>query len=586
MSLAVRKIFLWAAIMLGLGIANRATAQQAATITGRIVDPSGAAVANVLVAIEENSTGLKRSIMSDESGLYTFANVAVGTYTLTASREGFRNAVARDVATQVAQVLRLDVTLQLGALAEKVDVTAVSPMLQTSDSQLGGVVETKAIVDLPLNGRSFTQLMVLMPGAVERTGGTVAGQLGARASGTAFSVNGQRSTTNQYLIDGFMAKEVQHGATAVEPIIDALREFRVQSSNYTAEFGSEAGGQINAVLKSGGNQLHGSVWEFLRNDKLDANNFFNNRAGVARAPFRRNQFGASAGGPVILPGYNGRNRTFIFGAYEGSRVSKGITQLTTVPNAQIRAGNFSGLTTTVRDPLTGQPFPGNIIPADRINAISRTILEKYVPLPNVAGAQTFNWISNDPQRISSEQFNWRIDHRFSDSDSIFGHYLFGDTAFGYPRLFPTDAARQGLRGQNALIAYTHVFGSRTVNEARIGFSRYSQNEYQGRAGTENVVQTLGLCAVRRARRPVGFGSARLAQRGVPVFRQCVSHGGHAQHPVRRKHQAPSRQLPGSHLPARSLFVQRISDRGSVGRLSSRQATHNADEHRSLLAAFP
>src|SRR5262249_17823610 len=315
-----------------------------------------------------------------------------------------------------------------------IEVTTAPPQLQTSDSQIGAVVENKAIAELPLNGRNFTQLMVLMAGATERAGGTVAGHYTERAGGIAFSVNGNRQTANQILIDGFMAKEVQHGTNSVEPIIDALQEFRVQTSNYTAEFGTEAGGQINAVLKSGTNAFHGVLWEFLRNDKLDANNFFNNRTGTPRAPFRRNQFGAAGGGPLYLPKYDARNRTFIFGAYEGTRVRKGITQLTTVPSAALRGGDFSG-GDIVNDPLSGGPFPNNLVRAARRNRITTTILDKWVPLPNRSGV--FNWISTDPQKIDVEQYNWRVDHRISDADSVFGHYLFEDTDFGYPRLFPT-----------------------------------------------------------------------------------------------------------------------------------------------------
>jgi hypothetical protein len=256
---------------------------------------------------------------------------------------GFKKVVVPDVKVEVAQRVQLDLNLEIGTVAETLEVSAAPPQLQTSDSQIGGVVESKAISDLPLNGRNFTQLMVLMAGSTERAGGTVAGHYVERAGGTAFSVNGQRQTANQFLINGFMAKEVQHGTNSVEPIIDALQEFRVQSTNYTAEFGTEAGGQINAVMKSGNNEFHGSAWEFLRNDKLDANNFFNNRTGTPRPPFRRNQFGAAAGGPIV------RNKTFVFGAYEGTRVSKGITQLTTVPTAALRNGDFSGLA-PVQDP--------------------------------------------------------------------------------------------------------------------------------------------------------------------------------------------------------------------------------------------
>lgn len=234
-------------------------------------------------------------------GLYSFANVAVGVYAVTAEVQGFKKVVVPNVRVEVAQRVQLDLTLEIGALAETVEVSAAPAPLQTSDSQIGGVMESKAISDLPLNGRNFTQLMILMAGSTERSGGTVAGHYTERAGGIAFSVNGQRQTANQFLIDGFMAKEVQHGTNSIEPIIDALQEFRVQSTNYTAEFGTEAGGQINAVMKSGINDFHGTLWEFLRNDKLDANNFFNNRTGTPRVPFRRNQFGVAGGGPLYLP---------------------------------------------------------------------------------------------------------------------------------------------------------------------------------------------------------------------------------------------------------------------------------------------
>ncbi|HEU0138347.1 MAG TPA: carboxypeptidase regulatory-like domain-containing protein [Bryobacteraceae bacterium] len=492
-------------------------AQEAGSIQGRVVDPQGATVPNVKVTLEQEGTGNTRSAIAGSDGLYSFAIVPVGIYTITAEAPGFKRAIVPSVRVEVAQRVQMDFALEIGAVTETVQVTSSAPQLQTADSQIGAVVETKAITDLPLNGRNFTQLMVLMAGSTERSGGTVAGHYGERAAGTAFSVNGQRQTANQFLINGFMAKEVQHGTNSVEPIIDALQEFRVQSTNYSAEFGTEAGGQINAVMKSGTNQFHGTAWEFLRNDRLDANNFFNNRTGTERPAFRRNQFGVSGGAPLLLPKYDGRNRTFLFGAYEGTRVRKGITQLTTVPSAELRSGNLSSLP-TVRDPLTGQPFPNNTIPSNRINPIMAAILERYVPLPNRTGV--FNWISTDPQRIDVEQYNWRIDHRFSETDSIFGHYIFEDTDFRYPKLFPTDGASQKFRGQNALISWTHLMGANSVNDFRVGFSRFIQNEFQARAGRVNVVRELGmegLCEI-----PSCWG---IPQMNVTGFASFGEHGG-------------------------------------------------------------
>ncbi len=410
---------------------------------------------------------------------------------------------------EVAGRLRLDFALEVGAVAESIEVTTAPPQLQTSDSQIGAVVENKAIAELPLNGRNFTQLMVLMAGATERAGGTVAGHYTERAGGIAFSVNGNRQTANQFLIDGFMAKEVQHGTNSVEPIIDALQEFRVQTSNYTAEFGTEAGGQINAVLKSGTNALHGALWEFLRNDKLDANNFFNNRSGAVRPAFRRNQYGVAAGGPII------KNRTFIFGAFEDTSVRKGITQITTVPTQEQRNGFIPGAT----DPLADNaPFSNGLIPVSRQNRITSTILQQYVPLPNRTG--TFNWISTDPQKIDVQQFNWKVDHRLSEKDSLFGHYIYEDTGFHYPRLFPTDDANQYLRGQNILAAWTHVFSARLINEARTGFTRFSQNEIQGRAGKTDVAKQLGMQGL--CSDPSCWG---IPQMVVTGFAQFGEHGG-------------------------------------------------------------
>ncbi|MCC6860774.1 MAG: TonB-dependent receptor [Bryobacterales bacterium] len=497
-----------------------AAAQEAGSIRGIVTDPQSAVVPKVRITIEQTGTALSRSTLTGPDGSYSFANVPPGAYSITAEAPGFKKSAVENIRIEVAQSVVLDLRLEIGAVAETVQVTAAAAQLQTSDSQIGGVVETRAIEDLPLNGRNFTQLMVLMAGSTERAGGTVAGHYAERAAGTAFSVNGQRQTANQFLINGFMAKEVQHGTNSIEPIIDALQEFRVQSTNYTAEFGTEAGGQINAVMKSGTNAFHGSVWEYLRNDTLDANNFFNNRAGRERPPFRRNQFGVSGGGPFYLPKYNARNRTFIFGAYEGTRVRKGITQITTVPTPAMRAGDFRGAG-TVRDPLTGDPFPNNVIPADRQSRITRTVLERYVPEPNRPGSVD-NWISTDPQRIDVEQYNWRIDHKLSDSDMLFGHYLFEDTDFRYPKLFPSDGASQKFRGQNALVAWTHLMGSRAVNEFRAGFSRFIQNEYQARAGVANVVRELGMSGLCEI--PSCWG---IPQMGVTGFAQFGEHGGQA-----------------------------------------------------------
>ncbi len=269
--------------ILCLLLSSPLAAQIAGRINGRAVDPSGATIANVRLTLTESDTKLSRTSLTGADGFYEFADVLPGKYILTAEATGFQKQVISNVILEVAQVLRQDLNLILGATSERVDVMAYEVALQTEDSQVGGVVETKAVNDLPLNGRDFTQLMVLLPGASEGTpSGTTEKHYTERVAGLSFTVNGQRSNYNQFLIDGFMAKEVQSGTAAVSPIIDSLLEFRVQSSNYSAQFGTEAGGQVNTVLRSGTNDLHGTLWEYLRNDDFDANDFFSNLSGRAK----------------------------------------------------------------------------------------------------------------------------------------------------------------------------------------------------------------------------------------------------------------------------------------------------------------
>src|SRR5581483_9527337 len=374
----------WALCVLSCSVPLLVNGQIAGRINGRAVDPSGATAAAVRLTLTAADTAVSRTSLTGPDGFYEFADVLPGRYTLTAEAAGFQKQVISNITIEVAQVLRQDISLVLGTTSERVDVTASEVSLQTEDSQIGGVVEQKAVNDLPLNGRDFTQLMVLLPGASEGTpSGTTGKHYVERVAGLSFTVNGQRSNYNEFLIDGFVAKEVQSGTAAVSPIIDSLMEFRVQSSNYSAQFGIEAGGQVNTVLRSGSNDLHGTLWEYLRNDALDSNDFFSNLSGRAKGEYRRNQFGAAGGGPVILPKYNGRNRTFIYGAIEDTRMIQGVTPtLTTVPTATQRQGIFP---TAIKDPLSGVPFPNNTIPANRISSINNTILEKWVPLPNNPG---------------------------------------------------------------------------------------------------------------------------------------------------------------------------------------------------------
>jgi Carboxypeptidase regulatory-like domain len=511
------RLWIFCCLLAGSMISNL-SAQIAGRINGRAIDPSGAAVANVRLILTATATGLSRSGVTGADGFYEFADVLPGKYTLTAEAPGFQKQVISNITLEVAQVLRQDLNLVLGAASERVEVTASAVALQTEDSQIGGVVETKAVNDLPLNGRDFTQLMILLPGASEGTpSGTTGKHYVERVAGLSFTVNGQRSNYNQFLIDGFMAKEVQSGTAAVSPIIDSLMEFREQSSNYSAQFGIEAGGQVNTVLKSGTNDLHGALWEYLRNDDFDSNDFFSNLSGRSKGEYRRNQFGGAGGGPVILPKYNGRDRTFIYGAVEGTRVIQGVTPLlTTVPTVTQRQGIFS---TPIKDPLTGINFPNNQIPENRISSINSTILQKWVPLPN-NGTGTLNWYANFPSSLSGFYSNWRIDQRVSGKDSIFGHYLFNDTRYDWAKTFPTDGTTDNTRGQNVLVHWTHIFGPHMLNDLHAGYSRFFETEFEVREYKENVVRELGISGL--CEMPGCWG---IPQENVTGYQFFGEHGG-------------------------------------------------------------
>lgn len=475
--------------------------QESGGIVGGVMDQKGAAVEGAKIIVVNVGTGQGRAVTSNSSGEYAVPNLSVGVYDVSAEQAGFKKALANSVKVDVQQTARIDFTLQVGAANEQVTVTGSGPLLQTQDAQIGALIENKRVEELPLNGRNFTQLALLVPGATEGTAGSYESTygLGPRGSGVAFSVNGQQSSYNQFLVDGVPAKENQHESNSLSPSIDAIQEFRVQTSNYSAEFGTEAGAQINLVTKSGSNNFHGSAYEFLRNDIFDGRNYF---SGGVKPELRQNQFGATLGGPIR------KNRTFFFGSYEGTRIRRGFTQTALVPNQQERGGDFSDLlqipsseggAVTVVNPVTGTPFPGNIINTP-LSPIATAILQRYVPLPNIGpvnqpfdpNTATPNYVSNDTNKINVYQIISRVDHHFTASDALFGRYLIEDVTNISPKLFPTDSFEQKSRGQNAEISYSHIFSPTKLNELKLAYNRFRQNETVGNAFHNNVVQQLGM----------------------------------------------------------------------------------------------
>src|SRR6266436_4960188 len=391
------------------------------SIVGTVTDPSGAVIGGATVTITNVETGISLKTSTDSTGNYVVTPLAIGRYSVTVEAAGFKKSVRSDITVNVQDRVRVDIALEVGAVTDTVEVQAAAPLLQTDTSYLGQVVESKEIVDLPLNGRYFTRLAVL-------TAGTAPTPNGARDEKTGgFSSNGVRPYQNNYLLDGVdnnsLSEDlVSQQSFVIGPAPDAIAEFKVQTNSMSAEFGRSGGAVLNVTIKSGTNELHGTAYEFLRNSSLDAKNFFDSPTNPI-PPFKQNQFGFSIGAPVWIPKvFNGKNRTFFFFDYQGTRIRTGQTFLATVPPDSWRTGNFSGYNqifdplTTVTDAngnTTRQPFAGNQIPLARFNPIAAKLLSMF-PEPNVAGITNAfgvsnNYLSNPVEPNDTNQFDLRID---------------------------------------------------------------------------------------------------------------------------------------------------------------------------------
>src|SRR5215510_4457936 len=336
-----------------LALSVNLLAQGTATLAGAVTDAGGALIPDVNVTVTQMETGLTRRVTTNERGLYVVPSLPVGTYAISAERSGFKRKTLTNLILQVNQEARIDLSLETGQVSETVTVTSQSPVLQTESASVGQVINNQYTTQIPLNGRDFSQLILLTPGAVTRPGGYEQSTGAATGSlGSGVSIGG-RDAHNNFTIDGAGNNARQFGNVALRPSIDVIQEFKVQTNSYSAEFGQAAFGQITLVTKSGTNQFHGSGFEFLRNDKLDARNFFLPKRGQ----LNRNQFGGTIGGPIF------KNRTFFLFNYEGLRERRGVEALASVPPESWRQGDFSGVAgLTLRDPQTGQPFPNNKIP--------------------------------------------------------------------------------------------------------------------------------------------------------------------------------------------------------------------------------
>jgi hypothetical protein len=465
-------------------------------VRGRVSDSSARAIAGAKVNLIREETNERRSSTTNRSGDYAFTLLAPGRYHLEIEQSGFKKAVST-LTLEVNQDARIDFDLAVGTLRDELVVDASRAGLKKDSSSLGTVIENSQVTGLPLDGRNFLELGLLVPGAApaaQGSAGTVRGDF-------AFSVNGGREDSNSYLLDGVYNIDPKLNGIGVRPPVDAVREFEVLTSTYDASFGRNSGAQVNVVLKSGANAFHGTAYEFLRNRSLDARNYFA-PSGTSAPQYQRNQFGFSIGGPVI------KDRTFFFGDYEGTRLREGLTRVTNVPTLAERRGDFSqSLFAKPVIPGTATPFPGNTIPAAFQNSVGAKLAALY-PTPN-RNVPFENYVSSPARKDRDDLFDVRIDHRLSNSSQLSGRYSFDDRNLFEPFSGAGFAAIPGFgtqierRGQNFMIGETHTFSPRLLNDLRFAYSRVAQATNQENQN-RNLNAAVGLPVTSSLARDYGL----------------------------------------------------------------------------------
>ncbi len=510
-----------AALLLQAGL----FAQTFGDISGEVRDPSAAAVSGATIKITNVATNATRTTESNDNGLYAFPALQPGSYTLRAEKAGFKSFIRTNLELQVQASVRVDVDMQVGAVSESVEVSAQSALLQTENATVGTVIENKRIVELPLNGRNVLQLVALAPNV--SFGFPSAGQAGSRQGGVrtdqSISVGGQRAQYNRYTLDGVENTDPNFNTFVVLPSIDALQEFKVQSGIYPAEFGRGAT-QINISTKSGSNAYHGTLFSFVRNEKLDAKNYAFTTARPAKDPFRLNQFGFTLGGPITIPKVvNGKDRLFFMTNYEWNRQRRNVQSVSSLPTSGMQGGDFTDVINTTNaglrtqgifDPRTravvngvntATMFPGNVIPSTRIHPVSKALLE-YYPVPNLASTNLQNnFVQSLGRPIDRDQFIGRFDVVESSNSQWSGRYSWGDE----------NQKSEGLKQNGTaivtnfkqyMVSNTRVLSSSMVNETRFGYTKFYNTNGTELAFTKDVVGGLKI---------PGLASGPPVQWGIP-----------------------------------------------------------------------
>lgn len=532
----------------------------AGSIVGTIKDTSGAPILGANVTLTSEDTGLVQIRTTGGGGEYIFTPIKIGHYSLAGESQTFQRVEHTHVTVALQQHVLVDFVLPPGLATQTIVVTDEPPTLQTQDASVGQVVESQTIKALPLNGRNFTFLAQLSPGVTQNQQDT----RGLGASGS-FAANGLRPSQNNYLLDGLdnnsnLVDFLNGTAYSISPPIDAIQEFKIQTSDYSAELGRSAGAVLNATIKSGTNNFHGNAWEFLRNDKLDAANYFENANGLKKGEYRQNQFGVTFGGPIW------KNKFFFFADYEGTRIRQAIPYVATVPTTLMRTSGFTNLSelltqggtqtdvlgrttalgqvfdpsTTrpiacaVPDPVTGivvpcgsgqppgspigfarEPFAGNMLPANRLDANAISLLGLF-PGPINSGLHN-NFATNPVQSKNVNQFDVRLDYNFSVKDSIFGRGSYSNSPQFIPSPFKGiadggsfSAGNQTATSINWVVSESHIFSASLINEARVGFNKISAARLQPNANTMGIPAQFGIQGIPQVALNGGLGSINLS----------------------------------------------------------------------------
>jgi len=498
------------ALLLAAGLASPVLGQTVtASVTGTVTDNSGAVLKTASVTAVNQSTRVEYPTKSNDAGVYTISGLPIGSYVVKAEAPGFKSVSTNPLTLETGQIARVNLKLEIGAVTEQVEVVGVNPILQTENAVVGEVISGSTVVALPLNGRNFAQLALLTPGVQTHAPDSFTEVKTGGSSGRPY-VNGQREQSNNFMLDGIDQNEAVDNLIAYYPSPDAIAEIRVETNNYSAEFGNVAGGIVSAITKSGSNEFHGGAFAFARDDKFDANSWSNNRSGAEKGDFKQQIFGGTLGGPLM------KNKLFFFLNYQGTRVDRPGPATSSVAPAEWRRGDFSSLLasgTVIVDPRTGQPFPNNQVPQSRISPVAAAILANTTnyPVPNRPGLSG-NYVSNVDSQTRNHQGDVRIDANLSPNDNIsirgsLGKYENESSQTAFPLILGGSWLSDA---QSVAFNWSRVFSPTAVNELRVGWSHVTIDDppadtagigdYNSQVGIPGGQRVAGLSAI-------GFGNS-------------------------------------------------------------------------------